>query len=170
MIKSNVSNSENLKIIREMIKDIDYAMLTTIDSEGKLHSRPMATNKEVEFDGDIWFFTYASSLKVDEINRHHEVNVSYAAPNKQSYVSLTGVAELVRDRNKLEELWQPQLKAWFPKELDEPDIALLKVNVEKAEYWDSPSSIVANAISLAKAVTTGKPASNIGEHEKVNLK
>jgi general stress protein 26 len=170
MTESNVSNSENLKKIREMIKDIDYAMLTTIDSEGKLHSRPMATNKEVEFDGDVWFFTYASSLKVDEVNRHHEVNVSYAAPNKQSYVSLTGVAELVRDRSKLEELWQPQLKAWFPKELNEPDIALLKVNVEKAEYWDSPSSLIANAISLAKAVTTGKPASNIGEHEKVNLK
>ena len=89
---------------------------------------------------------------------------------KQSYVSLTGTAEIVRDRQKLEELWQPQLKAWFPKELDEPDIALLKVNVEKAEYWDSPSSIVANAISLVKAVTTGKPASNVGEHEKVDLK
>ncbi|NJL61931.1 MAG: pyridoxamine 5'-phosphate oxidase family protein [Methylacidiphilales bacterium] len=170
MTHSNDSNSENLKKIREMIKDIDYAMLTTIDSEGKLHSRPMATNKEVEFDGDVWFFTYASSLKVDEINRHHEVNVSYAAPNKQSYISLSGVAELVRDRSKLEELWQPQLKAWFPKEIDEPDIALLKVNVEKAEYWDSPSSMIANAISLAKAVATGKPASNVGEHEKVDLK
>jgi general stress protein 26 len=130
----------------------------------------MATNKEVEFNGDVWFFTYASSLKVSEINRRHEVNVSYADPKKQSYVSLTGTAEIVRDRNKLEELWQPQLKAWFPKELEEPDIALLKVNVEKAEYWDSPSSLVANAISLFKAVTTGEPASNVGEHEKVDLK
>lgn len=170
MTNSNGNNGDSIKKIRELIKDIDFAMLTTVDSEGKLHSRPMSTNKEVEFNGDVWFFTYASSLKVSEINRRHEVNVSYADPRKQSYVSLTGTAEIVRDRQKLEELWQPQLKAWFPKELDEPDIALLKVNVEKAEYWDSPSSIVANAISLVKAVTTGKPANNVGEHEKVDLK
>jgi general stress protein 26 len=163
------NNNDSIKKIRELIQDIDYAMLTTVDSDGKLHSRPMATNREVEFDGDVWFFTYVNSLKVDEINHRHEVNVSYAAPNKQSYVSLSGIAEVIRDRHKLEELWQPQLKAWFPKGLDEPEIALIKVNVEKAEYWDSPSSIIANAISLAKAVTTGKPASNVGEHEKVEL-
>lgn len=170
MTNSNGNNGDSIKKVRELIKDIDFAMLTTVDSEGKLHSRPMSTNKEVEFNGDVWFFTYASSLKVDEINRRHEVNVSYADPKKQSYVSLTGTAEIVRDKQKLEELWQPQLKAWFPKELDEPDIALLKVNVEKAEYWDSPSSTVANAISLVKAIATGKPASNVGEHEKVDLK
>ncbi|BDA72584.1 pyridoxamine 5'-phosphate oxidase-like FMN-binding protein [Rivularia sp. IAM M-261] len=170
MTNSNGNNGDSIQKVRELIKDIDYAMLTTVDSEGKLHSRPMATNKEVEFNGDVWFFTYASSLKVNEINRRHEVNVSYADPKKQSYVSLTGTAEIVRDRQKLEELWQPQLKAWFPKELDEPDIALIKVNVENAEYWDSPSSVVANAISLVKAVATGKPASNVGEHEKVELK
>jgi general stress protein 26 len=170
MTNSNENQGDNLKKIRDLIKDIDYAMLTTIDSEGKLHSRPMSTNREVEFNGDVWFFTYASSLKVNEINHQHEVNVSYAAPNKNSYVSLTGTAEIIRDKDKLKELWQPQLKAWFPKELDEPDIALLKVNVEKAEYWDSPSSIVANAISLAKAITTGKPATNVGEHAKVDLK
>jgi general stress protein 26 len=170
MTNSNGNNSDSIKKVRELIKDIDFAMLTTIDSEGKLHSRPMSTNKEVEFNGDVWFFTYASSLKVNEINQRHEVNVSYADPKKQSYVSLTGTAEIVRDRQKLEELWQPQLKAWFPKELDEPDIALIKVNVENAEYWDSPSSVVANAISLVKAVATGKPASNVGEHEKVEIK
>ncbi|RUT07111.1 general stress protein [Dulcicalothrix desertica PCC 7102] len=170
MTNSNGNNGDSIKKVRELIKDIDYAMLTTVDSEGKLHSRPMATNKEVEFNGDVWFFTYASSLKVNEINRRHEVNVSYADPKKQSYVSLTGTAEIVRDREKLEELWQPQLKAWFPKELEEPDIALIKVNVENAEYWDSPSSVVANAVSLVKAVATGKPASNVGEHEKLELK
>ncbi len=163
-------NSESIKKIRDLIKDIDYAMLTTIDSEGKLHSRPMATNREVEFNGDVWFFTYASSLKVNEINNRHEVNVSYAAPNKNSYVSLTGTAEIIRDKDKLKELWQPQLKAWFPKELDEPDIGLLKVTVEKAEYWDSPASLVANTIGLVKALATGKAATNMGEHEKVELK
>ncbi|MBF2008464.1 pyridoxamine 5'-phosphate oxidase family protein [Chlorogloeopsis sp. ULAP01] len=169
MTNSHANNSENLKKLRDLIKDIDYAMLTTVNEDGTLHSRPMATNREVEFDGDVWFFTYASSYKVVEINRNHQVNVSYAAPNKQCYVSLSGTAELVRDRQKLEEMWQPQLKAWFPKGLDEPDIALLKVNVEKAEYWDSPSSIVANTISLVKGAMTGKPA-DVSKHEKLELK
>lgn len=169
MTNSNTTNSDNIKKLREMIKDIEYAMLTTFDEEGKLHSRPMATNREVEFDGDVWFFTYANSHKVFEINRTAEVNVSYAAPNKQRYVSLSGTAELVRDRQKLEQMWQPQLKAWFPKGLEEPEIALIKVNVEKAEYWDSPSSIVANTISFVKGAVTGKPA-DPSEHEKLQLK
>jgi general stress protein 26 len=169
MTNFDPQNSENIKKLIEMIKDIDFAMLTTVDEDGTLRSRPMSTNGEVESNGDVWFFTYGSSHKVIEINRNHQVNVSYSAPNKQRYVSLSGSAEIVRDRQKLEQLWQPQLKAWFPKELDEPDIALLKMNVQKAEYWDSPSSVVANAISFVKAVTTGEPA-DVGEHEKISLK
>ncbi|MBD2430414.1 MULTISPECIES: pyridoxamine 5'-phosphate oxidase family protein [Fischerella] len=169
MTQSHETSSENLKKLRDLIQDIEYAMLTTINEEGELHSRPMATNREVEFDGDVWFFTYASSYKVFEINRNHQVNVSYAAPDKQRYVSLSGIAELVRDRQKLEELWKPQLQAWFPKGIDEPDIALIKVSVKKAEYWDSPSSLVANTISLVKGAVTGKPA-DVSEHEKLELK
>jgi general stress protein 26 len=65
-------------------------------------------------------------------------------------------------------LWKPELKAWFPNELDEPDIALLKVNVVKAEYWDAPSSWVAHTIGLVKAIATGEKASS-GENEKINL-
>jgi general stress protein 26 len=150
-----------------MVKDIDFAMMTTICKDGTLHSRPMSTNGEVEFDGDLWFFTYASSEKVAEIEHNNQVNLSFAAPQKQSYVSISGTAQLIRDRAKLEQLWKPQLKAWFPKELEEPDIALLKVNVEKAEYWDSPSSPVAHAIGLVKAVATGEPYSG-GENVKID--
>jgi general stress protein 26 len=163
------NRDEQIKKLRELIKDIDIGMLTTVDEDGSLHSRPMSTNSEVEFDGDLWFFTYASSHKVTEIEHQEQVNVSFSDPHKQKYVSVSGQAELVRDRTKLQELWKPQLKAWFPKELDEPDIALLKVSVEKAEYWDAPSSFVAHTIGLVKAVTTGEKASP-GEHEKLTLK
>ena len=164
---TSTERSEQIKKLREMVKDIEYAMLTTVCEDGTLHSRPMSTNGQIELDGDLWFFTYASSEKVAEIERNNKVNVSFAAPHKQSYVSMSGTAQLIRDRAQLEQLWQPQLKAWFPKELEEPDIALLKVNVEKAEYWDSPSSPVAHAIGLVKAVTTGEPYSG-GENEKID--
>ncbi len=161
------THREELEKLNEMIKDIEFAMLTTVDDDGSLRSRPMATQQN-EFDGDLWFFTYGSSHKIDEINREHQVNVTYAAPEKQRYVSLSGMAGLVRDRRKMEELWNPTLKAWFPKGLDDPDIALLKVNVTKAEYWDSPSSTVAHAVGMVKALVTGTPY-DAGENEKINL-
>ncbi|QDL09879.1 general stress protein [Brasilonema octagenarum UFV-E1] len=163
------NRNEQIKKLRELIKDIDIGMLTTVDEDGTLRSRPMSINSEVEPDGDLWFFTYASSHKVREIEQQERVNVSFSDPQKQSYVSVSGSAQLVRDRDKLQQLWKPQLKAWFPKELDEPDIALLKVSVEKAEYWDAPSSFVAHTIALVKAMTTGEKP-NVGENEKVTLK
>ncbi len=122
----------------------------------------------MEFDGDVWFFTYASTPKVYEIENKPYVNVAFSDPKSQSYVSLSGRAELVRDPAKIKELWQPSLQAWFPKGMDEPDIALIKVNADQAEYWDSPASPIAHAISLAKGVLTGKAAQS-GENEKVDL-
>ncbi|MBR8838371.1 MAG: pyridoxamine 5'-phosphate oxidase family protein [Stigonema ocellatum SAG 48.90 = DSM 106950] len=145
-MSNSPDRNEKIKKLRELIQDIDIGMLTTIDQDGSLHSRPMSTNSEVELDGDLWFFTDASSHKVTEIEQHQRVNVSFSDPHKQRYVSISGQAQLVRDRNKIKDLWKPELKAWFPKGLDEPDIALLKVNVEKAEYWDGSSSFVAHTI------------------------
>lgn len=164
----STDRNEQIKKLRELIKDIDIGMLTTVDQDGTLHSRPMSTNSEVEFDGDLWFFTYASSHKVFEVEQHHQVNVSFSDPHKQKYVSVSGTAQLVRDRHKIEQLWKPQLKAWFPQGVDEPDIGLIKVSVEKAEYWDTPSSFVAHTIALVKAIATGEKPS-VGENEKVNL-
>jgi general stress protein 26 len=153
----------------ELIKGIRVAMLTTVDSEGCLHSRPMAA-QDHEFDGTLWFFTGANSEKVHELQKDGHVNLSYANPDDQRYVSVSGTASTVRDRAKLEELWTPLHKAWFPKGLDDPNIALLRVEVDKAEYWDSPSSAVVRLFGFAKAVLTGKPYGEEGtDHKKVNL-
>jgi len=159
---------EQIKKLAEMIKDIDFAMLTTVAEDGTLHSRPMSTQR-VEFDGDLWFFTRASAPKVGEIEGEHRVNVSYAKPEDQRYISVSGRAVVVRDRAKIEELWSPELKAWFPEGPEDPDLALLKVSAERAEYWDSPASAVAHALSFVKAIVTGTPA-NPGENEKIELK
>lgn len=165
---NEAERNENLRKLGEMIKDIEFAMLTTTEADGLLRSRPMAT-QQVDFDGDLYFFTQASSPKVDEVEREHNVNVSYAKPDDQRYVSVSGKARLVRDRAKIEELWNPALKAWFPKGLDDPELALLKVSVEQAEYWDGPSSAVVYLVGLAKAMVTGQPY-HPGDNEKLNLK
>lgn len=169
MTVASDDRAAQLAKMRDLVKDINFCMLTTIAEDGTLHSRPMASNKQIDDNGDLWFFTYASSYKVDEVSRDQNVNASFAAPDKQSYVSISGKAELVRDRQKIEEHWTPDLKAWFPKETDEPDIALLKVSAERAEYWDAPAGIVAKTIGFVKAATTGQPAGS-GEHEQLTLK
>ena len=162
------TQTDNLEKLRDMIKDIDFCMLTTIDENGDPHSRPMSSNGQIDPDGDLWFFTGLSSHKVNEIANSPKVNVSFADPKNQRYISITGRAQLVRDRNKIEELWKPEFKIWFPDGVDTPDIALLKVNVEKAEYWDSPSSKIVQAFSFVKALVTGTEMQG-GENKKLNL-
>ena len=164
----HATHQEAVAKIVALIKDIEFGMLTTTDAEGRLHSRPMSSNKDIEFDGDAWFFTYGSAPKVHDIENKPYVNVAFSDPKSQAYVSLSGRAELVRDPETLKQHWHPSLKAWFPKGLDEPDLALIKVNADQGEYWDSPASAIAHAISFAKGALTGKPAQS-GENEKVDL-
>lgn len=166
-MSENTNSSEEIKKLGEMIKDIDYAMLTTATGEGRLRSRPMST-QQAEFDGDLWFFTGADSPKVREIQEDQQVNLSYAQPDKNRYVSVSGRAAVVRDRKKAEELWNPAYKAWFPEGLDDPNLALLRVRVEEAEYWDSPSSAVVHLFGFVKAIATGQEY-HPGENEKISL-
>ena len=166
-MSDHTSREEAIQKLNELIKKIDICMLTTIEDDGTLRSRPMVTQRSV-FDGDLWFFTGVSSSKVAEVMNDRHVNLSYASPDDQSYVSISGRAQTVRDRKKMEELWNPAYKAWFPKGLDDPDLALLKVTAEQAEYWDSPSSGVVHAFGLVKALVTGQRAEG-GENEKIDL-
>jgi general stress protein 26 len=160
--------ADDLQKLRELVKDIDFCMLTTVDENNDLHSRPMSVNGDIDPDGDLWFFTNASSHKVSEIARLPKVNVSFADPENQHYVSITGTAQLVRDRAKIEELWKPEFKMWFPEGKDDPEIALLRVNLEKAEYWDSPTSTIAYVLNFVSSVVTGKEA-DYGENKKLNF-
>jgi general stress protein 26 len=158
---------EQIEKLGELMKDIRFAMMTTVEPDGTLRSRPMAT-QQVEFDGDLWLFTQASAPKVDEVARDERVNLSYSAPDENRWVSISGTAEVVQDRAKAEELWQPLLKAWFPKGLDDPEVALLKVTVEQAEYWDTSSSKMVQLAGFVKAIATGKEYEP-GDNEKLSL-
>ena len=162
---------ERIEKLADLIEDIRICMLTTVDTDGKPWSRPMAT-QEVEFGGDLWFFTRDDSEKVEHIERNRKVGVAFAHPGRQDYVTMAGTALIVKDRDKAEELWAEPLKAWFPKGLDDPHLRLIKVEVERAEYWDSPSSPVVYALGYLKAQITGKkagPGGVVGENEKVDL-
>jgi len=150
----------------EMIKDIRVAMLTTVD-HGHLRARPMWSLQD-RFNGSLCFFTRQSSAKMDEIEANHQVNLAYADPNRQNYVSVSGFARLTRDEARMKELWREPMRTWFPDGLDDPDLCLMEVEVEEAEYWDSPSSAMVHLYGYAKAVLTGRPPQP-GDNEKVNF-
>jgi general stress protein 26 len=160
------NRQESIEKLKELIMDIDFCMLTTID-EGYLRSRPMST-QEFEFDGDLWFFTSDNTHKVEEIEKDNRVNVAYSKSSNDTYVSVSGRAEMSKDRAKIEELWSPVLKAWFPEGLEDPHLCLLKVSVEQAEYWDTPSGKIVQMLGFVKALATGQEAS-YGENEKINF-
>ena len=163
-----MKHDDDIEKLARLIKGIRCAMLTTVDQDGTLRSRPMET-QNTDFDGALWFFTDAGAPKVDEINREHEVNLAYADPHGNRYVSVSGTALVVRDKAKVDELWTPALKAWFPNGKDDPNIALLRVQVTKAEYWDAPSSTLVKLLGFTKAILTGKRYEP-GDHEKLDVR
>ena len=163
---SPMTHNETLEKLRDLIKGIKICMLTTVAQDGSLRSRPMST-QDAEFDGDLWFFTYDNEGKATEIERIPAVNVAYADTGKQRYVSASGTASLVHDRAKMEQFWNPLLKAFFPDGLETPNIALIKVAVEEAEYWESDGRI-ASLLQFAKAALTGTEAEP-GENRKLTL-
>jgi general stress protein 26 len=153
--------------LAQMIKDIGVAMITTQSSDGTLHSRPMAAPKHA-FDGDLWFFTAADSAKAAEVAANPRVNVAFAEPNTARYISISGRATLTHDRGRAEAMWTPLLKGWFPGGVEDPHLALLRVEVDHAEYWDAKSSRMLVFFSLLKAAATGKPPQHLGEHKQLN--
>jgi general stress protein 26 len=156
----------NAQKLYDFVKDMKIAMMTTVDTDGTLHSRPMY-NQDADEHGDLWFFTKINSPKTTELSRDNEVNLGYCDPSKQHYVSVSGKAEIVRDRAKIEEKWSEGLRTWFPEGKDDPSIALIRVHPAKGEYWDSPSSTVLHLYGYAKAALTGQSPKT--EQEKVDL-
>jgi general stress protein 26 len=146
---------------RDLTADIHVTMLTTRRADGLLHSRPMGT-RAIESDGALWFFTADDSGKVNEIYHDQMVNVSYIKPGDQVYVSVAGKASLSRDRAKIRELWTPVLKTWFSEGVDDPNLALLRVDIVAIDYWEGPGKIV-SLLKFAKSAVTGTP-SKVGEY------
>jgi len=157
--------------IGEMIRDINIALLVTQDQSGNFHARPMGTqkpDKDKPFTGELWFMTDVNSPKVAEIKENPKVLLSYAEPKKQDYISVAGTASIVIDKAKVKEFWTEAFKTWFPDGPDDPDIALIRVDAEAAEYWDAPSKTIVYAYGYFKAKLTGEQP-DIGENRKIAI-
>lgn len=160
--------SANIRHLAELIKDVRVAMLTTVGADGRMLSRPLGT-QEVEFDGDLWFATGLDSEKVREIEANPHVNVAYASTDKNTYVSVAGRASIVRDRAKIEELWSPAMGLYFHGGKDDPNLVLIRVEAESAEYWDGPGNVFGKALHFLLTAVTDDPGS-LTENERLDLR
>lgn len=158
----------DLDLLGSLIADIDIAMLVSVAADGSLVSRPLATLK-ADGDGRLWFFTSAASGKVDDIERHPEVNLAYADPGAQTYVSVTGRARVLQDRERAADLWFPQARAFFPGGPDDPDLRILCVEIESAEYWRPENGLRSQALRLMQAITGDGPTEP-AEHGRVTIR
>lgn len=157
-------NARDTERAWELMKKIGFAMLVTRDGD-RLRARPMSAHLERE-NNAIYFLTDARRHKDDEIARNPGVNLSFADASAQKYVSLTGTAVVSNDRAKIKELFSTPAKAWW-ESADDPNIRVLKVTPDDAEYWDSPGTVVSYVKMAAAAVTGTRP--DIGENRKVSL-
>jgi general stress protein 26 len=149
----------------EMIHRIRVALLTTIDPQGRFHTRPVQT-LQVERGEMIWFFTDWGSPKVGELVHDHRVSLGYADPGKRTYLAVSGLASLLRDPTKAGELWTAEQRAYYPAGPGDRRLALLGVRIEQAEYWIAGGR-VAHWMAGVKAVVTRRPAELIGENQRV---
>ncbi|MBF4572892.1 pyridoxamine 5'-phosphate oxidase family protein [Herbiconiux sp. VKM Ac-1786] len=160
-----MTEKSDTETLAGLVKDFRFAMLTTVDDQGRLVAHPL-TVQEAEFDGDLWFIVgaHASALQNLQVNPTAGVTLS----SNDSWVSLTGTAAEVADQTKVKELWSSTLEAWFPDGPDDPEVRLLKFTADGAEYWDSPGGRVATLFSFVKSKVTGEPYEG-GDNAKLDL-
>jgi len=165
--ENDLKRLENIEMLRNMIDKSKTAMLTTFSLGNGFHSRPMGT-AQLDVDGNLWFFTKEFSAKVAEISHENKVSVTYSNGSTSVYISLNGTAQIVEDRVKMQELWDPFVQAFFPDGVEDPELALLKIDLTDAEYWDNSAGKLAVVFKMIKSAITGKKYEE-GEHDKITL-
>ena len=161
---ANDNTSGDTGRVWELVKKIGFAMLVTRDGN-KLRARPMSAYPEPD-ENAIYFLTDARRHKDEEIARDPNINLSFADTGGQKYVSITGTAAISNDRARIRQLFSTPAKAWWDS-AEDPNIRVLKVTPDDAEYWDSPGSVISYVKMAAAAVTGTRP--DLGDNRKVSM-
>jgi general stress protein 26 len=170
-MKDDSSNDGGREKLWELIKDMRFAMFTTHHADGHLHSRPMTTqNGKVDEGDSLWFFMSRSSEAVSDLLASDQVNVAYADPGKDTYVSVSGRAALVEDPAQKKRLWSRINDAWFPGGPDDPEVALVRVSITHAHYWDVDTNKVVQLIKMLAASVTDRPPHDMGKSAEVRMR
>lgn len=146
----------DLAPLRTLLKSLPVAMFNTVAHDGSVVARPLQA-LEFDEDGVLWFATGLDSEKATEIRARPHVGLSFADHHANRFVSVSGPARLVHDREKIDALWSPAMSVFFPQGKDDPNLVLVRVEIERAEYWDGPATFVGKLLYLAAAAITGDP-------------
>ena len=133
-----------LSDVAEMMRDIDFCMLSTIAKNGAIGSRPMSNNRDVEYDGDSWFYTTEDAGMVDDIQANPQVGLTYSGSaglagmlgKPGAFIHVRGEGSLVRDKAQIEAHWVEALERWYPQGIDTPGIVMIRVEAARIHYWD----------------------------------
>lgn len=151
------SNSEVRAKLEDILKSMSVGLLVTRHADGSMHGRPMATEHELR-DGELWFLTNIHSEKIADIEAIDDVVVAFADPSNQHFASVSGKAEIVRDRDLIGAHWMEAERIWWPDGPQEADLVAIRVAITHAEYWDASGRTLGMAADYAKAVVTGVPS------------
>jgi general stress protein 26 len=164
-----MNESKHHEVLWDLIKDQRFCMLSHRHADGSLHSHPLTTqNKELAEDGTLYFFVSRSSEVGQRVRQDGNVNLAYANPGKDTWVSITGTARVLEDMAKKKELFNVIAKAWFPGGAEDPDMELVEVRIDEAEYWNVKENKLLQLLKMGKAALTEKPP-KMGEHKEVHF-
>ena len=166
MATHGTSDEERRRTLRKILNDAKTAFMVTRSTDGGMHGRPMRTIQVDESLDTLWFPTDRNSGKVRELEASPDICLGYTNSSGSEWASVYGKAHIVDDRGKIHDLWSPIWKMWFTGP-DDPNLTLIAVIPESAEYWDSGSQIL-QMIKFATSAITGKHFSE-GENAHVNL-
>lgn len=153
--------------IKELVSRSRVCMLGTLE-DGFIRFRPMS-HVDIDDEGKIWFFTSKDSWKAEDIQRNPMVQLIYLNENDSIYLTMEATARIIFDPQRMKELFNPFVKAWFPKGLKDPTLALLAISPLAIEYWANDDSRILTYIKMLSAAATGAQPS-IGEHDRLTLK
>jgi general stress protein 26 len=160
---------EALDKVRGLLKYFRSAMLTTVDSTGAISTRPMGVQGHPDaFQGTLWFFADDRSPKVQIIQGGAATALVMQSDDKSAYLHFAGRASVSKDRSKMEELYTPFIKTWFPEGLDDPNITLIRFDADRVDYWESPGGVLQVLGAFTKAIVTGEPGAG-GHAGRANL-
>lgn len=153
--QTNLKNQETIDKVISLAKEIDICLFSTnVAVDQGESTRPMST-QDADEEGNLWFFSDKNSEKNSEIENDKNVRLYYSHPSKSSYMVLNGEAEIIFDKQKVEEIWSPLVKTWFKEGKDDPNISLIKVTPKNAYYWDVEGNQMINFFKMLASVATG---------------
>ena len=151
----NLNNKEAIDKLKSLVSDINICLFcTNLKTDDGATCRPMGAQHVCD-QGNVWFFSEKNSDKNKEIAQNKNVQLFFSHPAKSSYLVVNGEAEIIFERAKIDELWTPLVKIWFPEGKDDPNISVIKVKPSTAYYWDTDGNRMINFLKMVASVATG---------------